>query len=354
MDETRNLPLVQDIILDLTESQLDVVYANQYDNSGRIVNLHIQDEGIDFDCSGYTVELFVKKSNGKGLSRTIGKVDEEGNIFGSVSGNIVSFPIDIAMTYSYGRQECSLAFASDTVTYSCKFYLRVNEGTVDNKTIIDSDDYQTIHDEYTEIKGLIETAKGEVYTDSTTTPSGQKDGDYWTKLLDDEGKAERYVKQGDEYKLLSYATSSESVEMTDGTDLQTKMDEIEESISTLDATPDNIVLYAEDEEVVELPTVSQGNSIEVDSELSETSENPVQNKVITAKLNEVFQSVSNGKSLIASAITDKGIHTDASDSFQTIANNINALTIGEIHEKIVFNGGAGLSSTDKITIEKVG
>lgn len=158
MDETRNLPLVQDIILDLTESQLDVVYANQYDNSGRIVNLHIQDEGIDFDCSGYTVELFVKKSNGKGLSRTIGKVDEEGNIFGSVSGNIVSFPIDIAMTYSYGRQECSLAFVSDTVTYSCKFYLRINEGTVDNKTIIDSDDYQTIHDEYLELKNEIPLA----------------------------------------------------------------------------------------------------------------------------------------------------------------------------------------------------
>ena len=39
-------------------------------------------------------------------------------------------------------------------------------------------------------------------------------------------KAERYVKQGDEYKLLSYATSSESVIMTDGTDLQTKMDSI--------------------------------------------------------------------------------------------------------------------------------
>lgn len=44
-------------------------------------------------------------------------------------------------------------------------------------------------------------------------------------------KAERYVKQDGEYKLLSYATSSESVEMTDGTDLQTKADSIDKAIS---------------------------------------------------------------------------------------------------------------------------
>lgn len=44
-------------------------------------------------------------------------------------------------------------------------------------------------------------------------------------------KAERYVKQDGEYKLLSYATSSKSVEMTDGTDLQTKANSIDKAIS---------------------------------------------------------------------------------------------------------------------------
>ena len=43
-----------------------------------------------------------------------------------------------------------------------------------------------------------------------------------------------------------------------------------------------------------------------DTELNDTSENPVQNKVIKAKLDEVFQSVSNGKTLLETAITDKG------------------------------------------------
>lgn len=42
-------------------------------------------------------------------------------------------------------------------------------------------------------------------------------------------------------------------------------------------------------------------------------------------LDEVFQSVSNGKELIADAITDKGVSTSATDSFSTMAGNITSL-----------------------------
>ena len=82
------------------------------------------------------------------------------------------------------------------------------------------------------------------------------------------------------------------------------------------------------------------NNITVDAALSETSENPVQNKVITSKLNEVFQSVSNGKSLIASAITDKGVSTDAAATFDTMAGNIS---------KIESSGGGGVTSAISVT-----
>ena len=43
-------------------------------------------------------------------------------------------------------------------------------------------------------------------------------------------KAERNIKIDGEYKLLSYASSSESVEMTDGTDLQSKIESVDENI----------------------------------------------------------------------------------------------------------------------------
>lgn len=43
---------------------------------------------------------------------------------------------------------------------------------------------------------------------------------------------------------------------------------------------------------------------------------------------EVFQSVSDGKSLVASAITDKGVQTDATATFQEMATNIGLISGG--------------------------
>ena len=48
---------------------------------------------------------------------------------------------------------------------------------------------------------------------------------------------------------------------------------------------------------------------------------------LNSKLDDCFQSVSNGKTLIASAITDKNIQTDASDTFEVMANNIESLIL---------------------------
>lgn len=66
----------------------------------------------------------------------------------------------------------------------------------------------------------------------------------------------------------------------------------------------------------------------IDAELSDTSENAIQNKAVTLKMNEVFQLVSNGKSLVASAITDKGVPTGATDTFATMASNIRNIPSG--------------------------
>lgn len=49
---------------------------------------------------------------------------------------------------------------------------------------------------------------------------------------------------------------------------------------------------------------------------------------IDTKYNELFQYVSNGKTLVASAITDKGIATDATDTFSTMASNIQLIETG--------------------------
>ena len=84
----------------------------------------------------------------------------------------------------------------------------------------------------------------------------------------------------------------------------------------------------------------------IDSQLSTTSENPVMNKVITARMNEVFQSVSNGKAAVASAITDKGVPTASDATFNTMANNIRSIPAGGIIEDI----GAAVNYNDKFSI----
>lgn len=70
-------------------------------------------------------------------------------------------------------------------------------------------------------------------------------------------------------------------------------------------------------------------------------ENTEEGKCVDALVvKEVFQSVSNGKHLIASAITGKGVQTDAGDTFETMAGNIGEIVAG--------GGGSGPISSPYI------
>ena len=87
-------------------------------------------------------------------------------------------------------------------------------------------------------------------------------------------------------------------------------------------------------------------SAAVDDKLNKDSSNPVQNKIITTKINELEQSfveakksVSDGKELVATAITDKGVATSSLDTFATMANNI---------EQIQSGGGSYVINTTEL------
>jgi hypothetical protein len=49
---------------------------------------------------------------------------------------------------------------------------------------------------------------------------------------------------------------------------------------------------------------------------------------VEGALGELFTSVSDGKSIVAAAITDKGVPTSGSDSFSQMANNIDSIVLG--------------------------
>ena len=69
---------------------------------------------------------------------------------------------------------------------------------------------------------------------------------------------------------------------------------------------------------------------DINRQLDDLKNNSDSNEYATkSELEEVFQSVSNGKSLIAEAITDKGVETSATDTFKAMAQNIEKIQGGE-------------------------
>lgn len=66
-------------------------------------------------------------------------------------------------------------------------------------------------------------------------------------------------------------------------------------------------------------------------------------------IDEVFQSASNGKVLIADAITGKGIETSADDTFETMATNISQISSEILDSVSVFNTSTNNNRTYNIT-----
>lgn len=91
--------------------------------------------------------------------------------------------------------------------------------------------------------------------------------------------------------------------------------------------------------IIDAPDEEQEVQIEVDSVLSDTSINPVQNKIIKKALDEITKelevqkkSVSDGKKMVAAAITEKGVATNEYSDFEVLASNIRKILSGsEIH-----------------------
>ena len=67
------------------------------------------------------------------------------------------------------------------------------------------------------------------------------------------------------------------------------------------------------------------------------------NKLLVPAINEVFQSVSDGKQLVASAITDKGVPTEEDATFQVMAINIKDIATGNTSNITTTNFKSSIS-----------
>ena len=74
-----------------------------------------------------------------------------------------------------------------------------------------------------------------------------------------------------------------------------------------------------------------------------------QNKTVNNALDELYNNAATGKELIAAAITNKGITTTSMDTYETMATNINNLSIQSIEHNYIYDNGRIDSS---ITLEQ--
>jgi hypothetical protein len=56
---------------------------------------------------------------------------------------------------------------------------------------------------------------------------------------------------------------------------------------------------------------------------------------LQGQIDELFQNVSNGKELIASAITDKGVNASEEETFQSLSEKINQIPVGPPGSNII-------------------
>lgn len=99
-----------------------------------------------------------------------------------------------------------------------------------------------------------------------------------------------------------------------------KLTPLDGSVDSTTSFKDSVSL-----DVIDIPTGHVITTGSVDTALSDTSTNPVQNKVVKEYMDTLKKSVSDGKTKVANAITDKGVDTATDATFDVMAENISKI-----------------------------
>lgn len=178
-------------------------------------------------------------------------------------------------------------FAKNGVLYPCNGIFGIKDDTVSSSTGWSS---QKVMEKLTHVKSIIRVDAKPTLADGTIT----------------------YVKDGTTYT----TTDQESW-------FYYIIDDLLYKTTFIDG-----VEYTKDDSDVILDDYVEKASIITELNDTCTDEQIPTAKVVNDKLSEVFQNVDNGKSLIASAITDKGVNTSKDDTFSTMAENIKLIVSG--------------------------
>ena len=175
--------------------------------------------------------------------------------------------------------------------------------------------------------GWLKDNNGEKFAPKTL--SSQMVTNEWTLFAEDiQTQIAEIIESSVEITKAEYEALGDSV-LTDGktyfiTDVNNDIS-IDNSGSTVPVIKNATdIIYDNTESDIEASNVQDA----IDYLVSNDSNIQTQINDINTNIESCFQSVSNGKTLVASAITDKGIETSSDATFETIANNINSLKLG--------------------------
>lgn len=163
--------------------------------------------------------------------------------------------------------------------------------------------------------------KSKAYTDQVV--EGQ-DFSNFAKLADVQAlntKLSKDIKDGDNKQKEYTDTKIESVV----NDVNANFDDVTQSITNLSKST-NTKFTNVNQEMSSIKNSTSTKFSSIDKSIESLNDSTEQ----------LFQSVSNGKSQVAGAITDKGVTTSASDSFSTMATNIRKIS----------SGGSGIDTSD--------
>lgn len=118
----------------------------------------------------------------------------------------------------------------------------------------------------------------------------------------------------------------------DDTDIREIVAEVEQDIVNLETTVSELDTTVDGLETtidgLNASNISYDEHSTLYSAMGDIDELETTSKNLVGAINENFTYVSNGKVLIASAITDKGVETSSDATFETMANNINNIPSG--------------------------
>lgn len=133
------------------------------------------------------------------------------------------------------------------------------------------------------------------------------------------------------HSLVSQWTRSDTIEMIDGKTLEEALDGATGIVEILQADYDKLTEEEKNNgQIYHITDVQDNTKIDAsDISYKDTNVNE-QLETLDDEINDLKKSVSDGKSSVASAITDKGVTTASDATFETMAENISLIIKGDV------------------------